>query len=117
MVYMPWHPLTLCIDSINASRIILADSETNSSHSKGYHMTKNELITYVAAILTTALETEPSPFPESMAYLALGGDLSKWEGVKGILLGSGLITIDGHSISLTDKGRETARQCNAAMAR
>lgn len=79
-------------------------------------MTKEQLTTYVAAILTTALETEPSAFPESMAYLAMGADLSKWQAVKQILVGSGLIEVNGYSIELTTKGRELARRCNAALA-
>ena len=79
-------------------------------------MTKDQLMTYVAAVLTTALETEPSPFPESMAYLAMGADLSKWETVKRVLTVSGWVTTEGHSIQLTDKGRDIAQQCNAALS-
>jgi hypothetical protein len=78
-------------------------------------MTKAELITAVAAVITTALETEPDFFPESFAYLALGGDISKWETVKGFLLGGKMITIDGNVIKLTAYGRDLATKCNAAM--
>jgi hypothetical protein len=79
-------------------------------------MTKDQLMTYVAAVLTTALETEPSPFPESMAYLAMGADLSKWEIVKGTLTHAGWAKFAGHSIQLTDEGRKIATHCNAALA-
>ena len=79
-------------------------------------MTREKLMTYVAAVLTTALETEPSPFPESMAYLAMGADLSAWGTVKGVLLGGGMVTVDGNAIQLTDKGRDLAQKCNAALS-
>lgn len=80
-------------------------------------MTREQLMTYVAAILTTALETEPSPFPETMAYMALGCDMGKWQTVKEGILLAGLATIEsGPTIVLTEKGREIARQCNQVLA-
>ena len=79
-------------------------------------MTREQLMTCMAAVLTTALETEPEPFPESLAYLATGADLTKWEQVKHMLTGSGLITTAGHAIQLTDKGRALARQCAGLLA-
>jgi hypothetical protein len=78
-------------------------------------MDRNQLMTYVAAVLTTALETEPRPFPESMAYLAMGADLSKWQTIKQVLVDGGMITTPGYSIQLTDKGRELAQKCNAVL--
>jgi hypothetical protein len=80
-------------------------------------MTREQLLTYVAAILTTALETEPSPFPESMAYLALGSDMAAWETVRRVLVGGQLVTINGHAIALTAKGRTVAQDCNAVLGR
>jgi hypothetical protein len=80
-------------------------------------MTKQQLMSYVAAVLTTALETEPSPFPESMAYLAMGADLGKWETVKQALTFASLITCEGHDIQLTTKGREVAKQCAEVLAK
>jgi hypothetical protein len=41
-------------------------------------MTKEKLLATAAAILTTALETEPDPFPESTAYVVLGMDMGLW---------------------------------------
>ena len=79
-------------------------------------MTKAQFTQYIAAILTTALDTEPGPFPESMAYLAMGSDINAWNTVKSALATAGLATFAGHSLALTDKGRELARQCNAALA-
>jgi len=78
-------------------------------------MTHNELNCYLAAILTTALETEPGPFPETMAYLALGSDMAKWTTVKGLLQATKLATFAGHSITLTAAGRAVAEKCNAAL--
>ena len=79
-------------------------------------MTRSELNTALAAILTTALETEPDGFPESMAYIALGSDMGKWTMVKTILVDNRLATFDGYHIQLTERGRELARKCNAARA-
>ena len=79
-------------------------------------MKLHELLTYVAAIIITALKTEPSPFPESLALLAMGADLSKWQTVKGVLLDGGMVTIDGYAIQLTDNGRDLAQKWNAALS-
>lgn len=76
-------------------------------------MDKKQLYIYVAAILTTALETEPTPFPETMAYIAIGHDMAKWEIVKSALLACKFITISGHSIALTPHGRDVARKLAA----
>ena len=76
-------------------------------------MTNNEMNIALAAILTTALETEPGPFPQSMAYLALGSDIAKWETVKTVLTVGKLADLEGNQIVLTAKGREIAAKCNA----
>ena len=74
-------------------------------------MTRSEINVALSAILTTALETEPTAFPESTAYLALGSDMTKWELVKSFLLAAELATIEENKIVLTNKGRDIARQC------
>ena len=79
-------------------------------------MTHENLLTSIAAILTTALETEPYPFPESMAYLAMGSDIQAWETVRAGMVHAGLVTIRGYCITLTPKGRALAEKCNAAVA-
>ena len=76
-------------------------------------MTKNELNSYLSVILTTALETEPDYFPESMAYLAFGSDMDKWSVVRGVLTSASLVTISNNTIKLTDKGRGIALKCQA----
>ena len=78
-------------------------------------MTREQLNTYLAAILTTALETEPSPVPESMAYIALGSDMSAWSVVRSVLESAKLATFQGHAIRLTAAGRAVAEKCNAAL--
>jgi len=75
-------------------------------------MTRTEINIYLAAILTTALETEPEVFPESLAYLVLSCNLDSWATLKEIMLHNELATFAGHSITLTDKGRALAVKCN-----
>lgn len=75
-------------------------------------MDKKLLLAAIAAVLTTALECQPCP--ESAVYMALGSDMGRWEVVRGVMTGSGLITIKGHSIGLTDKGRTLAQKIKGA---
>ena len=74
-------------------------------------MTRNQANKFLAAILTTALETEPAPFPETMAYLAMGSNVENWQTIRRIMDQGELATFTGNSIALTDKGRDIARQC------
>lgn len=76
-------------------------------------MTKQELNALLCAVLTTALETEPAPFPQSMAYLAMGADMGKWEMVHNVLSMGGLATLDNDTVTLTAKGRDMARRIEA----
>ena len=80
-------------------------------------MTARDANIYIAAILTTAAETSPGPFPESHAYLATGGDMHNWEIIRGLLIDNGLITIDSidHSIRLTPMGATAAATISAAI--
>ena len=77
-------------------------------------MTHNELLTAVAAVLTTAQEIQPCP--ETMCYLALGSDMGKWETVKSALMHGKLATFEGHSVKLTDEGAALADRCNKVLA-
>ncbi len=78
-------------------------------------MTRQQL-QIIAAVITTALETEPAPFPESYAYIAGGCDLHLWHDIKTELLLREVITIEaGPTIKLTDKGRKLARTFNAVI--
>lgn len=58
----------------------------------------------VVAVLAIAAETEPEFFPESMAYLALGSDMEKWNTTREVLIRGGFAIIAGNVIRLTDKG-------------
>ncbi|MFA5285146.1 MAG: hypothetical protein WC347_06080 [Smithellaceae bacterium] len=78
-------------------------------------MGKNELNKVLAAILTTALETEPASFPESFAYMACGANLDKWTITKAVLITGNLTTMEGNDIKLTEKGREMAKLINSAL--
>jgi len=79
-------------------------------------MTRKETNIYLCSILSTALETEPEPFPESMAYLAMGSRIDDWNVIKALLDSAGLATFKGHAISLTDKGRALAKKIDDALA-
>ena len=76
-------------------------------------MHTNELKKHIAAILVTALETEPAIFPETTAYLGMGGDDQAWYAVRNVMVDSGMITLKGNLIKLTEPGRALARKINA----
>lgn len=78
-------------------------------------MNPREIQAMVAAVITTALETEPDAFPEALAYLAAGSNFLNWDCISRILTGAELVTIHGNAIRLTDKGRDLARKINAAL--
>lgn len=79
-------------------------------------MTTKDIQVWICAILATALETEPSFFPESHGYIAIGCNLSEWTSVKKIMVDAGLITIEsGPTIALTPKGRELAQKIEKAV--
>ncbi len=77
-------------------------------------MTKNEIFTFVAAILTT-LDEVGTDAAESTIYMALGMDMAKYTSIRDLLVSSKLVTVKGHRISLTPAGRETAQKCNAVL--
>ena len=76
-------------------------------------MDKNELLTRIAAILTTLDETKGSP--ESMLYIFMGMDMDKWSQVRNILIDADLVQIKSHYVTLTPKGKETAQKLNKAI--
>ncbi len=77
-------------------------------------MTKSEINQYLCAIITTLAEVPYSP--ESTLYLAIGGDLDKWNTLKALLINSGLMTCSGFSCTLTITGHAMAAKINAALA-
>lgn len=79
-------------------------------------MTRNELNTYLAAILTTLAEVDGG-CAESTVYIALGMDIHKYNEVREILVVAQLVAIDQCNwMKLTAKGREIADKCNAFIA-
>lgn len=76
-------------------------------------MSKNELLKYIAAIVTTVAETGIAP--ESSVYMALGMDMSKYQIVRNVMVGAKLITVANYTIRLTDAGKEMADKVNALV--
>lgn len=78
-------------------------------------MDKNELLTKIAAILTTLLETGGSP--ESMLYIFCDMDMDKWTKMRYILTTAEFVTIKGNYVTLTAVGREKAELINKALVK
>ena len=71
-----------------------------------------------AAILTTLLDVEPDTAPSGVVFSALNGrgcSHHVYSNVLGALVNHGLVN-PGFELSLTDKGRETAKECNALIS-
>jgi hypothetical protein len=79
-------------------------------------MTKQILLTRVAATLTTLAECDGGS-PESMLYLAFGSDIEEWQVLRNILLQAKLVTIKANYVQLTADGRKKAEEINAALAK
>ena len=79
-------------------------------------MTKQEVYAITAAILTTLLEVHPNPAPESSIYLAMGMDINKYGLFRDLLTGNKLVEVKHHGMTLTDKGLELARECEAVIS-
>lgn len=78
-------------------------------------MSRNELMTYVAAVLTTLRDLN-TDCAESTVYIAVGMDLSKWETLKAGLIGAKLVTVSGFRMALTALGEQKADECNRVLA-
>ena len=78
-------------------------------------MTRKELTTYLAAILTS-LADFPEGTPESNLYIAIGMDLQKWETVSSILTDNKWIKISSHWVTITPAGRAVADEVNSLLA-
>lgn len=77
-------------------------------------MSKNEVYTYCAAILTT-LHDVSIPVPASQFYMLLGMNMEKWETIRDILIKSHMIAIKHHLVSLTPDGIKIAMELNAKL--
>ena len=78
-------------------------------------MTKNLLLTRIAAIVTTLDETNGSP--ESMLYIFCEMNMNDYEMIRDILVKAGYVTIKGNYVTLTLEGKETAIKLNAAISK
>jgi len=81
-------------------------------------LTREKILSYIHAIVTT-LETAThhhSDCAESTLYLALGMDMQLWTDLRGLMLASDLISVTHHRVSLTEKGRRLAIDCNEISA-
>lgn len=76
-------------------------------------MDRKQVLTLVAAILTTLAETDGSP--ESTLYIFCDMDLNKWDTLRGIMVNAGWITVVNHYVTLTEDGRQTAQKIEAAI--
>lgn len=76
-------------------------------------MSKQEIMTAMAAILTTLAETDRAP--ESQLYIFLNQDMRKWEIVKACLDHGKFIKTSGHYVTLTKDGLEAAAKIEEAM--
>ena len=78
-------------------------------------MTKDLLMSRVAAIVCTLAETDGSP--ESMLYIFCDMNMADWEMVRDIIVRAKFVTISNHYVTLTEQGRVTARELENVMAR
>ena len=73
------------------------------------------MIAKIAAIIATLDETNGSP--ESMLYIFFDMNMDVWTKVKTILIDADMITIKGNYVTLTAKGKETAKLLNEKLSK
>lgn len=71
------------------------------------------MLAKIAAVIATLADTNGSS--ESMLYIFFDMNMDTWTKVRQILVESGLITIKGNFVTLTESGRETAAKLNHAI--
>jgi predicted methyltransferase len=81
-------------------------------------LTKSQIFATVAAIVTTLdeVESDAAESTISMAMEARGMNLSTYYAIRNLMVASGLVTVKGNRIALTEKGRELAKECDKATA-
>lgn len=80
-------------------------------------MDKQQLLSWIAGILTTINEVSPNdPIPASSIYLAMGMNIRDYELVRDVMLHCEFITTTSETIALTDKGRAKAIELEQAVA-
>ena len=78
-------------------------------------MTKEEVMTAIAAVTSTLEELGNPVSPASSIYLALGMDLGRYDLVAKVLSDAGLANVTSETIQLTEKGLDIGRQCSALI--
>lgn len=76
-------------------------------------MSKDVVLTRVAAIVTTLDEMDGSP--ESMLYIFCEMNMDDYQMIRDILVKAGFVTINGNYVTLTASGKETAKKLNVAL--
>lgn len=82
-------------------------------------MTKAEAGILIAACLTTLLESDGHCGPEVSFYLVCDGNIDRWNTIKEIMVGGGLVTVSGGDnsvVRLTENGKPIAEKCAALIA-
>jgi hypothetical protein len=79
-------------------------------------MSKNQMNSYLCAVLSTLLAMEGHSAPETPIYMALGCDMGVFGLVKQTLCTAGLCTSEAHTLTLTDNGVSMAKQVDAFAA-
>jgi predicted transcriptional regulator len=68
-----------------------------------------------AAMISTLNETNGAP--ESSLYIFFDMNMDVWQRVRSMLISEELVTIKGHFVTLTAKGREMAAKIDAAVSK
>lgn len=76
-------------------------------------MTKDVVLSRVAAIVTTLAEVNGTP--ESMLYILCDMNMADYETLRDILVRANLVTIKGHFVTLTEQGEQTAIKLNLVI--
>jgi hypothetical protein len=79
-------------------------------------MSKKELLTLVAAVLTTLAETN-SGAPESQLYILCGMDMERYSILRNALLQCKFVKISGNFVTLTTEGKIAADRLLAVIAK
>lgn len=76
-------------------------------------MTKDLIMTRVAAIVSTLNETNGSP--ESMLYIFCEMNMDDYQTIKQILVSAGFVSVKSNYITLTAKGKEIAIKLDSVL--
>ena len=79
-------------------------------------MDKQQLLSWIAGILTTLNEVSPTePIPASSIYLAMGMNMHDYELVRNLMVQCRFITTTPSTITLTELGRSKASEIESNL--